>query len=319
MNEGGGFQTRASKTERSRLKVLYIAGSGRSGSTLLQNMLGEIEGFQPLGEVHSIGRRYLEKHRCGCGEPLDLCDHWKVILDRAFGGFDRTAARQLHRGLRRIRTRHLPVLLTSPGRQRMLERTAESRSAIGSLYGAVQQQLGCRVLIDSSKSPMFGFLLTAMESIDAYFVHLIRDPRGVAFSGQKSTRLHGSRDNVRQSRSHPAKTSIMWDSWNFAARYLLGKDANRYICLRYEDLVKSPREPLQRTLSLLGEPKDSPPFVSERAVRLGPSHTIGGNPARYRTGTVRLRPDDEWYGAMTLSHRSLVKLLTWPLLSRYGY
>ena len=42
-----------------RLKVLYIAGWGRSGSTILQNMLGEIEGFQPLGELYSIGRRYL--------------------------------------------------------------------------------------------------------------------------------------------------------------------------------------------------------------------------------------------------------------------
>ena len=319
MNEGGGCQTLVSRTERTRLKVLYIAGSGRSGSTLLQNMLGEIESFQALGELCSIGRRYLEGHRCGCGEPLDLCDHWKVILDRAFWGFDRTAARQLHRGLRRIRTRHLPVLLTSPGRRRMLERTAEARSAIGSLYGAVQQQTGCRVLVDSSKSPVFGLLLTAIESIDAYFVHLIRDPRGVTFSGQKSRRLHGSRDNVRQSRSHPAKTSIMWNSWNFAARNLLGKDANRYICLRYEDLVESPRESLQRTLSFLGEPKDSLPFVSERAVRLGPSHTIGGSPARYRTGTVRLRLDNEWREAMTLSHRSLVKVLTWPLLSRYGY
>ena len=319
MNAGVDFQTVDSKTHRSRLKVLYIAGWGRSGSTILQNVLGEIDGIQPLGELCSIGRRYLEGHRCGCGEPLDLCDHWKVILDRAIGGFDRTAARQLHCGLRRIRTRHLPVLLTSPGRQRMLERTAESRSAIGSLYGAVQQQTGCRVLIDSSKSPMFGFLLTAMESIDTYFVHLIRDPRGVAFSSQKSRRLHGSRDNVWQSRSHPAKSSIMWNSWNFAARNLLGKDANRYMCLRYEDLVESPRESLQRTLSFLGEPEDSLPFVSERAVHLGPSHTIGGNPARYRTGMIKLRHDNEWQDSMTLSHKNLVKALTWPLLSRYGY
>ena len=99
-----------------QLKVLYIAGSGRSGSTILQNMLGEIEGFQPLGELCSIGHRYLEKHRCGCGEPLDACGHWKAILNRAFGRFDRPAAHQLHRKLRIMRTRHLPVLLTSPGR-----------------------------------------------------------------------------------------------------------------------------------------------------------------------------------------------------------
>ena len=56
MNEGGGCQTLVSRTERTRLKVLYIAGSGRSGSTLLQNMLGEIESFQALGELCSIGR-----------------------------------------------------------------------------------------------------------------------------------------------------------------------------------------------------------------------------------------------------------------------
>ena len=111
----------------------------------------------------------------------------------------------------------------------------------------------------------------------------------------------------------------MWNFWNFAARGLLGKDPTRYMCLRYEDLVEWPKECLELILSLVGEPKDSLPLVSARTVCLGPSHTIGGNPARYRTGTVRLRPDDEWYGAMTLSHRSLVKLLTWPLLSRYGY
>ena len=302
-----------------RLKVLYIAGWGRSGSTILQNMLGEIEGFQPLGELCSIGRRYLEKHRCGCGEPLDLCGHWKAVLDRAFGRFDRPAARQLHRELRIMRTRHLPVLLTSPGRQRVLKKTAESRSAIESLYDAARQQTGCKVLIDSSKDPLFGFLLTAAESIDVYFVHLVRDPRGVAFSGQRSRRLHGQHDRVRQSRSHPAKTSIMWNFWNFAARSLLGKNPARYMCLRYEDLVECPRESLQLILSLVGEPRDSLPFVSARTVRLGPSHTIGGNPARYRTGLIKLRHDNEWQDAMTSSHKNLVTALTWPLLGRYGY
>ena len=302
-----------------RLKVLYIAGWGRSGSTILQNMLGEIEGFQPLGELCSIGRRYLDKHRCGCGEPLDLCRHWKTILDHAFGRFDRPAARQLHRSLHRIRTRHLPLLLTSRGRRRLLQQSADARSALECLYGAVQRQTGCKVLIDSSKDPLVGFLLTGVESIDAYFVHLVRDPRGVAFSGQRARRLHGHRDEVPQSRSHPAKSSIMWNLWNFAARGLLGKDARRYMCLRYEDLIECPSESVQLILSLVGEPQHSLHFVSAWTVRLSPSHTIGGNPARYRTGLVGLQQDNEWQDAMTLSHRSLVTVLTWPLLGRYGY
>ena len=34
---------------------------------------------------------------------------------------------------------------------------------------------------------------------------------------------------------------------------------------------------------------------------------------------VKLRPDNEWQDAMTLSDKSLVTALTGPLLGRYGY
>ena len=175
----------------------------------------------------------------------------------------------------------------------MLKKTAESRSAIESLYDAARQQTGCKVLIDSSKDPLFGFLLTAVESIDVHFVHLVRDPRGVAFSGRRSRRLHGQHDRVRQSRSHPAKTSIMWNSWNFAARGLLGKNPARYMCLRYEDLVECPRESLQLILSLVGEPRDSLPLCFRSDGASGPQsyrwRQSGALPDRHGQAAARQR------------------------------
>ena len=34
-----------------RVKVLYIVGMGRSGSTILANSLGEVDGFFSAGEI----------------------------------------------------------------------------------------------------------------------------------------------------------------------------------------------------------------------------------------------------------------------------
>lgn len=61
------------------------------------------------------------------------------------------------------------------------------------------------------------------------------------------------------------------------------------------------------------------PFMGERGVELGASHTVSGNPNRFQTGMVRLRPDDEWVSRIRLRDRTLVTLLTFPLLARYGY
>ncbi len=42
--------------QSNKIKVLYIAGYSFSGSTILANVLGEIEGFFPL-ENYGVSRR----------------------------------------------------------------------------------------------------------------------------------------------------------------------------------------------------------------------------------------------------------------------
>ena len=43
----------------SRRRVLYILGWGRSGSTVLGNILGEVDGFFCAGELHYLWERRL--------------------------------------------------------------------------------------------------------------------------------------------------------------------------------------------------------------------------------------------------------------------
>ena len=51
----------------------------------------------------------------------------------------------------------------------------------------------------------------------------------------------------------------------------------------------------------------------------GVDHTAGGNPSRFETGSVDIRPDDDWRYQMPGRRRPYVTALTWPLLVRYGY
>ena len=59
------------------MKVLYIAGVGRSGSTLLERMLGAVPGSVNTGELNAIFSRVASQdQRCGCGEPFSACAFW---------------------------------------------------------------------------------------------------------------------------------------------------------------------------------------------------------------------------------------------------
>src|SRR5260370_24563179 len=68
--------------------VIYIAGSGRSGSTLLERTLGEISGFVNVGELIDLFRRTVfQGERCGCGQNFCDCSFWAGVGKRAFIGW----------------------------------------------------------------------------------------------------------------------------------------------------------------------------------------------------------------------------------------
>src|SRR5215470_15851498 len=67
--------------------VVYIAGFGRSGSTLLERALGELPGYVNVGELIDLFRRTgPDGERCGCGEAFTDCAFWTDIGKHAFDG-----------------------------------------------------------------------------------------------------------------------------------------------------------------------------------------------------------------------------------------
>jgi hypothetical protein len=304
-----------------KVKVLYIAGLGRSGSTILGNVLGEIEGFFHSGEFNFIWERNLMENRlCGCGAPFDECEVWGSVLKRAFGGMDEVDAREMVRlQTSGTRTRHIPLMFSTIGRRMLVSRLGKFMSHMQKLYGAVQQTTGSQVIVDSSKEPAYGYVLGMTPGIELYVVHLVRDPRAVAYSWLRKKPQPDTAEPAHMYRMSTVKSSLLWDAWNASCEALWSRSSTRYMRLRYEDFVEEPRRAMKGILGMLHEDTRRLTFLDGRVVELGVSHTVSGNPNRFQTGGVRLRPDDEWASRMRLRDKILVTLLTFPLLSRYGY
>jgi hypothetical protein len=306
---------------RGKTKVLYVAGFGRSGSTLLGNVLGQVDGFVSVGELRSIWEYGLVQNKvCGCGAPFEKCEMWQPIIDEAFGGMGGVDPRKMIQ-LREswARTKHIPLMLTPPSRQLIKQRLAEYLDALERLYSAVLTTTGSRVVVDTSKFPSYGFVLGMVPFVDLHVVHLVRDPRAVAYSWLRK-RLHPDPENPEyMPQRSPVGSSVRWMTRNLATEALWRRSPQRRLLLRYEDFVAEPRKAIEQVMKLVGEEKAPRPHLGEDEVELGVNHNVWGNPSRFQTGKVEIRPDKEWAYRMKPGDKRLISSLTFPLLVRYGY
>ena len=62
-------------------KVLYIGGTGRTGSTMLDQLLGQFAGYFSGGEMAFFWSRGIAADAiCACGEPVRTCAVWSHAI-----------------------------------------------------------------------------------------------------------------------------------------------------------------------------------------------------------------------------------------------
>jgi len=307
-----------------KVPVLLIAGVGRSGTTLLERLLGQMSGFCSVGEVVHLWLRGLKDNDlCGCQLPFSECPFWERVGLEAFGGWgslDKEQVLELEHGVNRHR--YVPLMLTPsvwPPYRWKLDRFS---TMLADLYTSIRRVSGDRFLVDASKYVSYAYLMRNIPGLDMRVLHLVRDSHGVAYSW---TRSNVRRPEVVHKEEymptyHPARMAARWTAYNLMYEALprLGVSTLR---LRYESLVSDPTGELKRILRFVDEdPKDHDlSFVQNGEVELEPTHSCSGNPMRFRTGRVPLRHDTEWRGKMPKRDRAVVTALTAPLLSKYGY
>ena len=303
-----------------RPTVLFIAGLGRSGSTLLDRALGEVPGYQSLGEVvHLWQRGLIDNEHCGSGEPFRACPFWNKVGHVAFGGWDRIDPDDVLSLKRRVdRTRYVPLLAlhrVPPGMRTALERYA---SMLGDVYHAAAEVGGARVVIDSSKHVSTAYLLRHVAGIDLRVVHLVRDPRAVAYAWTKVKARPSAGTDAQMARYTPTKTSVYYSVQN-AMLDALRLSSVPYVRIRYEDFTAAPAPTVRRILELTGDAALPLHAFDGHDITLGGNHNVGGNPMKAKTGRMTIRRDDDWSTHLPRRRRWMVGALTAPHLLAYRY
>jgi len=306
---------------RSPPRVLYVMGAARSGSTVLNTVLGnhpQIEGVGELGYLSRDGHVFREY--CACGERADACPYWSEVrrVWAEYGGARDLAEyialqREFEGGKWRLgqvlRQRDQPSL-----------RFQTYATQVRTLFEAICTVSGKRVVADTTKTPLRAMVLSVIPGIDLRIVHLVRDGRGVAWSMKKGLRKDdGGGVQTDQPPRPILRTAAYWVVLNLQSAWVRHQLApEKSIRIRYEDFISQPKETLSCIDALLDCNLNELAKAIESEASFPVGHTIAGNRLRM-AGTVRLRHDMEWLQEMPVKDRILFGAVAGWLMMQYGY
>jgi hypothetical protein len=270
-----------------------------------------------VGEIWSLFTRAVSKGlRCGCGSSFAECPFWTAV-NRHFG--DLRAVADSAVGLKRqtLRFRRLSTLMGWPGPQAWRVELSQYRSLLTRIYDAVCAAANVDTVIDSSKSPLYALALAGLEGIQLDVVHIVRDPRAVAFSDGHPKRRQDQLGTNRRfmPRRTPMRSAEVWLYSNALVHAIRSRSYKR---LRYEDLTASPTVALTSLFRALGLQSDLS-FIREPFMDIGAGHGLAGNPSRAYQTAIKVQPDDRWLRGMAARDTRIVRAMTIPLAILYGY
>jgi hypothetical protein len=298
------------------IKIIYIAGYTRSGTTILSRILGELEGVINIGEVYPLWQDgWLDDQLCECGQPFSKCEFWQEVIRKAFGSNSLAIAQNILEQQSRVnRFRYLPQLFFPNLRSKKFNTTLrEYQGLLQSFYQAVAQVSGKTVIIDPSKHIAHAVVLA--EIFNTTVIHMVRDSRAVAFSWLRKKPDPARSNYLPIIPSYLA--ALEWDYFNLWGEMLPHKAA-KYMLLRYSDFAANPGNTISSLEKFAGIPLENI-FRDDHIVRTHLGHVAVGNPDRFTSGDIAIEPDNAWVSKISTFDKSVVTAFTWPLLARYGY
>ena len=286
------------------IKLIYIVGTGNSGSTLLDLLLGSHSRIESGGEIFKFpdffslaSQRAVDKQVCTCGVHVKDCGYWQRVWQ------------QLHLGNSSIN-----LDINTQHQKAFEERNLQLISALLALSGKA-------VFCDSSKG--LGRLKRFLKSkfFDVTIVHLVRDGRAVSFSRQKKAARKANRsDRWSEYQDSYFKSLAAWKRENAKIYRRLSTDP-RYYCLKYEELVADPHGKLTEILA----PIDLKFEDQQLAFWQATHHNLSGNRMRLGltpstprviqrdTSYLENLPYSQWWMSNLYAFREL-KMFGYPLL-----
>lgn len=271
--------------------LLYISGSGRSGSTLVERLLHASPRFVALGEFHVLWRLPHREITCACGRRLPEDPFWQAVLARA--GITPAVIAELARLETLVaRSRRIAAAGFRLARLAADPEVTAFLAPQQAILAAVRDLSDRPVVVDSSKAGPRAWLLAAGG---AHLLHLWRHPTHVIASW-RSRKFDQGLGTLMARPGIATAASEWWKVEQFARRLAT---EHPVAMLDYDRLCAAPATALATALAAAGVAGDPGiPWRDEHSVMPGADyHSLNGNPDRFERGaiTVSARQID-WAG-----------------------
>lgn len=254
------------------VSIVYLVGVGRSGTTLLSRLLDLEPGYRAVGEVRGVGDAVSLERLCGCGVPQQSCPLWQPVIDRL-------------RDPQHLQGWTAAAFASQRDQLNAFLRPTHARewdSAALVELRTVYEHLGADgdVLVDESKNPWLGYLLSQQPWADVRFIELLRPPTDVLTS-MGTAKGYQPVTPREAAGKHWLRTVLTCD-------LMRRRTAAPWLRLPYRDLVNEPEATLTR---ILGEAPRGLRRDGDQWTFESPSaHILRSNSDKLRRGRDTIRP-----------------------------
>ncbi len=298
--------------------IVYVAGYGRSGSTILDAVIGNHPQALGGGELHQFFDRSLAGLPCSCGRSRQSCESWRGLAGVGPDYSDKEV-------------KEVDAFNEITGRleaAQSLERAIkDDPSSLDqyidiwvNFFRLVANSTGSNIVVDSSKTAHLARnrieLLSTYAGLDVRVVHLVRDPRAVMASFKRGDNRRLEEGGDGKLRFWAPRALVGWARANRAAETAIAKTGVPSIRINYEHFACDPGAALGDAGDVLSLDM-SPLLPLVAAGRLEWGCGFAGNRARRGRG-LAVRPDFQWVSDLSEPARA-ASLLVAAQARRYGY
>jgi hypothetical protein len=271
-------------------KVLYIMGTGRSGSTILDVLLSDNEGVVGCGELNYLFREgFAQNNECSCGAVCRQCELWGKVYDH--GEFSGKDTMELFNLMMSVEYHSkFPQLFF-----KWISKSAwdEYRDVNEDLLEAVHKASGASVVVDSSKYPGRALALRRALGNNVKIVFLSREADGVMRSFQKQ--------GIEQTSKSPFKVMLYYNANMLMGKLVMKSFPDSVLPVTFEELTTDTVATLGRIGDWAGVDLSSSIGRVERGEYLTQPHIVRGNRLR-KSKQIKFIPREKGVGARPVSH-----------------
>jgi len=303
-----------------KLDIIYIGGYGRSGSTIVDLVIGNSRSVLSVGELAHVFEAWAGVQKdCSCGRPVCKCDFWREVREKfevLSGERGNLDARAMFENQLSIESQKgfISVLLGVKSKREQ-EAYRKRQSA---LFHALREVGSGSLVLDSSKSARLcagrAYTLYRLAGLSVKVIHLVRDGRAVIWSVMKGSnrKLEHREQDARL--SFPLWRAIYgWLTANLAV-FLQSSLMPKGAVLRvlYEDLTRNPERELTRIGRFLDIDLSEVIAGIKSRKLLTARHNLSGNRLRHE-GVMAITEDREWEGRLPGWMRVIYWVFCWPV------